>query len=607
MSQTTVRARYQIIAKVASGGMGEVFRARDSVLGRDVAIKVLHRNLAGDQGFIERFRREARAAALLSHPNIVGVHDWGATTTGTYFMVMEFVRGRNVRDILTHHGRLEPAQTVEILIQALAALDHAHRHGIVHRDVKPENILVTPEGQVKVADFGLARAYAESRVSQAPGTVTGTVQYLAPEQVKGDPADPRTDLYATGVVAYELLTGTVPFHGETSVAIAYQHLSDRVPAPSKAVHDVPPELDRIVLQATEKERDDRPATAADLRLDLIGIAGRMPDATPLPELVKSLPAETTTEEDRAFTVTIPQHVSGRDRRRRRWRRFLTGLMILLLLAAGAWAAWTYVIPHYARVPNVVGLSGDDARARIEAAGLSAQFGAPVSSTTVPEGQVVREQPASGSRVRRDSDVTLQISAGLPLRLVPSVTGDKEARAVQAIRAAGLKVTVEHAFSDEVKKGRIVDQNPSGGQRIQYGSPVTITVSDGPKPIQIPDLTGRSSAEASSILTADGFAVEFRREYSDQVPVDDVIRQQPSGGEGKAGDTVTIWVSLGPRQFPMPSVIGMDGTSARSKLEGLGLHVNLTQIPGSSGATVVGQIPDPGATVQQGQQVSIYVA
>src|ERR671937_2496827 len=239
MSQTTVRARYQVIARIASGGMGEVFRARDSVLDRDVAIKVLHRNLAGDPGFIDRFRREARAAALLSHPNIVAVHDWGATSTGTYFMVMEFVRGRNLRDLLSANERLEPQQALEVLLQILAALDHAHRRGIVHRDVKPENVLVTPEGTVKVADFGLARALAEARVSQAPGTVTGTVQYLAPEQILGEAADPRTDLYSSGVVAYELLTGEVPFTGETSVSIAYRHLSDPVPPPSHAIHSVP--------------------------------------------------------------------------------------------------------------------------------------------------------------------------------------------------------------------------------------------------------------------------------------------------------------------------------------------------------------------------------
>src|SRR6266496_2090677 len=220
--------------------MGEVYRAHDAVLARDVAIKILHPQLAGDRGFVDRFRREARAAAILNHPSIVGVYDWG-TTDGTYFMVMEFVR-------------LEPAQVVEISLQVLGALDHAHGHGIVHRDIKPENILIARDGLVKVADFGLARAYADSYVSQAEGTVTGTVQYLAPEQIQGEPADPRTDLYALGVVMFELLTGSPPFTGETSLAIAYQHLSGKIPPPSSLVPGIPRALDLAVSGATDRDR-----------------------------------------------------------------------------------------------------------------------------------------------------------------------------------------------------------------------------------------------------------------------------------------------------------------------------------------------------------------
>ncbi|MDP9300577.1 MAG: protein kinase, partial [Actinomycetota bacterium] len=252
-----------MIERIASGGMGEVYRAHDAVLAREVAIKVLHRNLAGDPGFIDRFRREARSAAYLNHPNIVAVYDWGASD-GVYFMVMEYVRGRNVRELLTASGRLEPAQATVVLLQVLSALEHAHRQGIVHRDVKPENVLVTTDGAVKVADFGLARAYSDMRSTQS-GMVTGTVQYLAPEQIQGHPAEPRTDLYSLGVVAYELLTGRTPFVAETSLAIAYQHLSERVPAPSLVAPAVPESLDRIVLRATEKSAGDRPQSAPELR------------------------------------------------------------------------------------------------------------------------------------------------------------------------------------------------------------------------------------------------------------------------------------------------------------------------------------------------------
>ncbi len=260
--------------RIASGGMGEVFRAHDAVLAREVAIKVLHRSLAGDAGFIDRFRREARAAASLNHPNIVHVHDWGAVD-GVYFMVMEYVRGESLREILNENGLLAPAQAADVLLQVLAALEHAHRQGIVHRDVKPENVIVTREGVAKVADFGLARAYADSRATQA-GTVSGTVQYLAPEQLQGEPADPRTDLYSLGIVAFELLTGRTPFNAETSMAIAYKHIRDRVPPPSSKVPAVPPGLDGWVASMTEKARELRPESAEEARRDLMNEVATLP-------------------------------------------------------------------------------------------------------------------------------------------------------------------------------------------------------------------------------------------------------------------------------------------------------------------------------------------
>jgi len=609
LSQTTaVRARYQIIAKVASGGMGEVYRARDSVLARDVAIKVLHRNLAGDPGFIERFRREARAAALLSHPNIVAVHDWGSTTNGTYFMVMEFVRGRNLRDLLSHYDRFEPEQAVEVLVQMLAALDHAHRHGIVHRDVKPENVLVTPEGQVKVADFGLARAFAESRVSQAPGTVTGTVQYLAPEQIQGEPADPRTDLYATGIVAYELLTGHVPFTGETSLAIAYRHLSDRVPPPSKEEPDVPHAVDKIVVAATEKDRDRRPATAADMRADLLAVEGSLAPAESLAELVKALPDEVPHDEDRAFTVTIPQRMSPKARRRRIARRFVIALMAVALVAIGAFAAWTYVIPHYTHVPQVLGLTQDAAQTKLVEADLSPQFGPPMSSTTVPAGQVLRQSLDPGTKVKKGTDVTLRLSSGLPLRIVPAVTGMSLADATSDLQGEGLKVEVTHAYSDSVAKGLVVGQNPLAHQQIPYGSSVTITISSGKQPVQVPNVLGQPSADAQSILVSRKLNPKLSQAYSTTVPAGDVISENPKAGTMLAIDSpVHLVISLGPKTFPMPDVVGMTAPAAQAQLEALGLLVHVVRIPGSTGDSVVGQSPLHPATVEQGETVTIYVA
>ena len=255
----TLDGRYHITERIAAGGMGEVYRAHDAVLAREVAIKVLHRSLAGDQGFVDRFRREARAAATLNHPNLVTVFDWGAVD-GVYYMVMEYVHGRSVREILNARGALAPAQAAAVLDQTLAALDHAHARGIVHRDLKPENILITTDGVVKLTDLGLARAFADAKNTRA-GAVTGTVQYLAPEQIRGEPADPRSDLYSLGIVGFELLTDTLPFTGETPMAIAYKHLSDRVPSPSSVTPTVPTAFDGFIASATDPDREMRPESA----------------------------------------------------------------------------------------------------------------------------------------------------------------------------------------------------------------------------------------------------------------------------------------------------------------------------------------------------------
>ena len=278
----TLDGRYHVVERIASGGMGEVYPGARRRPGpcRSRSRCCTGRS-SGDQAFVDRFRREARAAAGLSHPNIVAVFDWGSVD-GIYYMVMEYVRGRATRALLNQYGRLEPAQAVDVVRQTLRGLEHAHRQGIVHRDIKPENVLVTTEGVVKVADFGLARAYADGRQTQA-GTVTGTVQYLAPEQIRGEPADPRSDLYSLGIVTYELLTGKLPFTGETAMSIAYKHLSGRVPVPSAVVPSIPADLDGFVVSATDRDRELRPESAIAMRSDIEAITPTLPAARPLAE------------------------------------------------------------------------------------------------------------------------------------------------------------------------------------------------------------------------------------------------------------------------------------------------------------------------------------
>jgi serine/threonine-protein kinase len=604
--QTTIDGRYQIITRIASGGMGEVFRAHDAVLAREVAIKVLHPHLAGDHGFVDRFRREARAAAILNHPSIVGVYDWG-TTEDTYFMVMEFVRGTNLRALLSELGRLEPSQVVDVALPVLSALDHAHGHGIVHRDIKPENILIAQDGVVKVADFGLARAYAESYVSQAEGTVTGTVQYLAPEQIQGEPADPRTDLYATGVVMFELLTGRAPFTGETSLAIAYQHLTADVPRPSSLRPDVPAALDQAVVHATAKERSARPASARAFRDEVVRAGVGLPPAPRLSELAAQIPTSEFVSDERATTVTIPRTISPRRRRAQRLRTGAGLVAIILALILGGWATWVYAIPHYTRVPNVAGLSTDAAIAKLNAAGLRARLGPPEFSPTVDSGLVIGTIPGQGTRIRTTKQIMLVPSKGPELILVPDVHGMKQVDAKKALTDAGFLVNVTFRYDDQIRKDRVIDQNPEQDQRFVKGSQVTIIVSQGPQPVPIPDVHGQPADVARTTLEGLGFVVDQKQDFSANVPIGDVIRTDPpAGASTPKGSTVTMFVSKGPRTFPMPNVVGMIREAAKAELESMGLVVNVVVIPQSSGNRVVLQAPDAGTTVHQGDHVTIYV-
>jgi beta-lactam-binding protein with PASTA domain/predicted Ser/Thr protein kinase len=582
--------------------MGEVYRAHDAVLGREVAVKVLHPQLAGDRGFVDRFRREARAAAILNHPNIVGVYDWGSTD-GTYFMVMEFVQGTNLRALLNQYERLEPAQVIEIALPVLAALEQAHGHGIVHRDIKPENILIARDGVVKVADFGLARAYADSYVSQAEGTVTGTVQYLSPEQIHGEPADPRTDLYALGVVMFELLTGSPPFAGETSLAIAYQHLSGRVPAPSTVVPGIPRALDVAVTGATDRDRNRRPPSARSMAQEL-----RRADVPPAPavaELAGQLPAAEPVPDERATTVTIPRAKSPRARRARRFRFAIVLLGTILLLAGAAAAAWVYAVPHYTHVPGIGGLTIAQAEVKLRDAGLDVRAGQGVFSSTVKSGFVIDSNPPPGSKIRKGAVVTLIPSLGPELIGVPDVQGKKLADAKKAITDAGLKPNVEQEFSDTVKKGLVIRQSPDPGVKIEKGKAVTITVSSGPAPVAIPDVSGKTKDEAKAILEARDFKVTFTEAFSTTVKKGDAVGTDPPAGTKAAkGSEVTLIVSKGPESFKMPDVVGMTVEDATKKLEDLGLKVNVIDVPGFSGVVVL-QKPDAGKTVHQGDTVSIY--
>ena len=595
--------------------MGEVFLSHDAVLDRRVAIKVLHRNLAGDAGFVERFRREARAAANLNHPNIVAVHDWGSVD-GIYYMVMEYVAGRSVREILNEEGLLASAQATDVLSQTLAALGHAHRQGIVHRDMKPENLMVTRDGDVKVADFGLARAYADAQITEA-GTVTGTVQYLSPEQLRGEPADPRTDLYSLGVVAFELLTGRLPFTGETPMAIAYKHLHDRVPVPSTKNPAVPASLDGWVASVTEPERELRPESAAEARRDLEAETRDLPPAAPLASLVPEIAVippgplvddpEVDVDPGRANTVTIKRPETSGKRGRVKW--FLAVLFGLGALAAGAWAAWSYLIPHEAEIPTVVGLHRDEAQATLEDTGFVVRFGDGQHSMKVGQDRVIQVRPEEGTVLEQGERVTLVLSLGPPPVDVPNLVGKEFAQAKELLRGANLKVgEVARAYNESFEVDRVIRQSVRGGSQAPQGSEVNLVVSRGPAPKPVPDVVGLAAERATERLEDAGFVVSADSEYSRKVDEGKVISQRPrSGNELQPGSTVSIVVSLGPPEFPMPNVVGMGRDAAVAELRALGLLVDVAIVPGHDGGQVVFQEPSAGTIVEVGDTVSIYVA
>ena len=587
--------------------MGEVFRAHDAVLERDVAIKVLHRQLAGDRGFVERFRREARAAASLSYPNIVGVHDWGAVD-GIYYMVMEYVRGLSARDVLNAEGVLAPSQAVDVLLQTLLALDHAHRRGIVHRDVKPENIMITREGVVKVADFGLARAYADAQITEA-GTVTGTVQYLAPEQLQGEPADPRTDLYALGIVAFELLTGRLPFTGETPMAIAYKHVNERIPTPSSRNAAVPKVLDGWVASMTEKQRELRPESAAEARRDLLDEATSLPPAPNVGTLVPDVTVLPSRRSPSAAATTVTIARAQFRTQRRGWPKVLGIVFGLVILATAAWGAWTYVIPHRVDVPSVIGLDVRDAQRKLENVGLVARIAQGRHSLRVDEGAVLDVRPDEGTVVEDGTRVVLVPSAGPPPVRVPNIVGKTLERARELLRGADLRVgDVTRAYHAELAEDHVIRQSVDGRDDAPLGSAIDVVVSRGPKPIPVPRVAGRIVEDATALLEDAGFVVVRTDAFSDDVARGRVISQDPARGKNlQPGETVSIVVSLGPEEFELPSFLGLGRDEAIARIHALGLEAQVVPVPGGNGSTVVSQLPPVGETVRVGDTIAIYVA
>ena len=577
--------RYLLGRKLGSGGMADVWLAEDKELGRRVAVKILHERYASDEQFVERFRREATNAAGLSHPNIVSIYDRGEAD-GSYFIVMEYVEGRTLKELVVTRGPCPIPVAISYTRQVLAALRYAHRHAIIHRDIKPHNVIVDHEGRVKVADFGIARAGA-SQITEA-GSIIGTAQYLSPEQARGAPVDESSDLYSTGVVLFELLTGTVAFTGETPVEIAMKHISQIPEAPSAKRPEIPHDLDLVVLRALAKEPADRYRSAQEMDRDLELVARGESVARETEEAATVVLAGATAVTEIGGPAKRSTGGYGGDERYRaydgpvsRGRGIWPWLLIVGAVIALGVTGWFLYDRVQEQIDSNAPVSVNDYRGIQESLAVenitNDGFEPRVTrepNEEVPEGYTFAQQPDPGTRLARGSLVTVLVSTGKREVRVPSVVGKTEADAVAEITRAGLDANSVQINSSQ-PAGIVTGQAPPPGTTLVEGSEVRINVSKGPKPVGVPSVVGLLFETAAAQLQAAEFAVA-RTDVDSDEPRGTVVSQNPAGNSTAAlRSTVTLSVSKGPTTIEVPDVTGLDVASARQTLRAAGFRVTLT--------------------------------
>jgi eukaryotic-like serine/threonine-protein kinase len=629
---TLFDGRYRIVRKLGAGGMANVYLAEDEDLGRRVAIKILNDRYANDDLFIERFRREAKSAAALSHPNIVSVYDRGEAE-GTYYIAMEVIEGRSLKELIMTRGPLPIAQALAYTHEILDALRFAHRHGIIHRDIKPHNILIGE--RLKVTDFGIARAGA-SQMTEA-GSIMGTAQYLSPEQARGAPVTASSDLYSAGIVLYEMLTGKVPFNGDSAIEIAMKHLNDPPKPPSKIRPEIPDELDAVVLRALSKNPEDRYQTAEEFSEDLHRVEAGLPLAPETSEAATALLAGAALVGDGGSTEVLagtavttpggppppttrrppppygPGYYDEPPRKRRRWAPWL---LVLLLLAAAGIAGW-YVFSQIqdqlaanepVAVPNVEGLKEEAAVTLIENAGLDPEVQR-AANPDAEKDRVFDQNPDPGTRIQKGDRVTLLVSTGPPKTSVPDVVGMNYGDAVQALNDVNLKATKHEVFSPK-PVGKVISQDPPAGEQVVEGTEIVLDVSRGAKQVAVPNVVGMSEDDAKATLEQASFQVSSTSAPSDSTPEGIVSDQSPDGGTpATKGSTVTITVSSGPSTTTVPDEVGQDKQVAIDDLKANGFKVDVQNVAcGDPNQDNIVQDQDPagGSDAPSGSTVAIFV-
>ena len=617
---TLFDGRYRVIRRLGSGGMANVYLAEDEELGRRVAIKVLDEKHATDEQFVERFRREAKNAASLSHPNIVSIYDRGEAE-GTYYIAMEYIEGRSLKELIVARGPLPIDRAVAYIRQILGAVRFAHKKGIVHRDIKPHNVLVDTDGRLKVTDFGIARAGA-SQMTEA-GSIIGTAQYLSPEQARGAPVDQRSDLYSVGIVLNEMLTGSVPFTGDTPVEIAMKHISAVPQPPSTERPDVPEDLDLVVLRALAKDPRERFQSAEEMDAELGRVAAGLPVSDATAEAATAVLAGAGLSDAAPTAVTrrappppyAPQGGYQYDEtppgRRSIWPWLLALGLVVAAGVAGLYAYERIQDELNANKPVAVPLLEGQEEAlafnNILDRDLEPRVVREFNDTT-QEGIVFDQDPEAGERIERGNIVTIHVSQGKRKVDVPNVVGLSVAEAVARLKDAGLEANPVNVFSDK-PEGTVIAQDPGEGKRVVEDTRVRINVSQGVKPVAVPNVVGGSYDDAEAQLQAAGFVVR-RSDQTSNIASGTVIETRPPAGtELQRGATVTVIVSKGPDDVAVPDVVGLDEESARLEIEGAALTVSVSDDPTDDPAEdglVVAQDPEGGDRVEEGSTIVIFV-